>query len=113
MAVHMGWLGLDLVLDGFLFWEFKPFGLKHSEMKSLKKEPDNSVTFFWECHYLRFFFQVFKLDFGSSHSLSLSLEIFFQPVLLSIVTITKYSTDLKSRSANFQSFHLYLLKKKE
>ena len=28
-------------------------------------------------------------------------------------TLTKYSTDLENRSADFQSFNLYLFKKKE
>lgn len=36
-TVHMGLLVLELVL-GVLVWDFNPFGLKHCEMKSLKKK---------------------------------------------------------------------------
>jgi len=45
MTVCMCCFVLELVLEVF-FGEFKPFVLKCSEMRSLKKEPDNSATFF-------------------------------------------------------------------
>lgn len=82
-------------------------------MKSLKKKSLTTLWLLLRVLLSDIFFHVFELDFGFSQSVSLSLEIFFQTVLFSIVTIIKYSTDLESRNANFQSFHLYLLKEKE